>query len=231
MVGLMSGILSLGRELATLNHKKITNAKFWACVRIAFVLAAASLWYTEHQRANQLATDLSVERDRDTPNLTGKIDEIISGYTPELNAISLFMMASVRNIGAPTVVEGWSLDIEYGGAKFLPIQAFIPDGYRLFDEGHRVVATFRRQDALYEKTASPVPTGGLERGWLRYIVKGLRDEDRHKSGIKYTLHFSDVRGKAYTAVQISTGQKSPPQYLPGAEQPFKIPIGPNGPTQ
>jgi len=148
MVGLMSGILSLGREVATLKGKKVTNVKFWACMRIAFILAAVLVWRAEHQRADQLHVQLSLERDRDTPNLIGKIEQVYNGYTPELNATSLFLMALVKNTGAPTVVEGWNLDVEYGGAKFSQAPSFISDGLRLFDESKKVIATFRRQDAI-----------------------------------------------------------------------------------
>jgi hypothetical protein len=56
----------------------------------------------------------------------------------------------------------------------------------------------------------------------------LTDDDRKQIGIKYTVHFTDVTDKDWTASYTTTGiQTDSPHYLPGTEQRFRPKLSPN----
>jgi hypothetical protein len=65
MVGLISGILSIFREvlLFTAPDKVQEKPLFWASVRIAFVLSLIAAWWIEHKRSSELTARLEeIER-------------------------------------------------------------------------------------------------------------------------------------------------------------------------
>ena len=137
-----------------------------------------------------------------------------------MSAWSVFMLISVKNLGAPSIAEGFRLSIKYRDIKTETRPTFIPDGYTLTGEDGKTLAKFTRNEAIYEKTITPIPKGALVRGWLRYHVTNIPDSVRHLSGLIYTVHFTDITDKEYATTYTSTGIKSEPTYLPGSEQPF-----------
>src|ERR1039457_6354973 len=58
IVGLLTGALSILREVQIMYWPTALPPKplFWSFVRIAFVIAAALLWWDEHQKVLQLLT-------------------------------------------------------------------------------------------------------------------------------------------------------------------------------
>jgi hypothetical protein len=53
MVALMSGVLSIARELYGMYSGQLPpRSLFWSCAWIAFVVSAAILWVIEHRSTN-----------------------------------------------------------------------------------------------------------------------------------------------------------------------------------
>jgi len=73
MVALMSGVLSLGRELYLIyNPYAIQPANlFWHCVWIAFVLSSVTVWTAEYRRAESFGKDIAKLKAR--PIFTGHV--------------------------------------------------------------------------------------------------------------------------------------------------------------
>jgi hypothetical protein len=174
------------------------------------------------QKLTEAYTALTAERASNTPNLVGALEQIVSGDSSELHGCQVFILMSVKNLGAPSVVEGWKIHIKSDAIDLNDIPTFIPDGFTLHSTGGNVVAKFNRNDAIYEKTIKPVERGGLVRGWLRFNLTGIPAERIRKAGTKISVSFEDVLKRQYTATRNITGEPSgKPTYMPGAEQPFK----------
>src|SRR5712664_266762 len=83
VVALMSGILSLARELLLIYRGQQVQQRslFWNCIIIAFVVSATSLWILEHQKLIATQGQLQVnkneldrERNNNAPQLVGEIE-------------------------------------------------------------------------------------------------------------------------------------------------------------
>jgi hypothetical protein len=121
----------------------------------------------------------------------------------------------VKNLGADSVVDGYSIWINVAGTlvegrrEFIPEKFFFPNGYTLYGK-----------DALYLKTVEhPVRRGakvvGLLWAWFNdYDHAALR------SG-RTVVKFSDVRGREYKAEAEVIGQPDEkPLYFPGLSPPM-----------
>ena len=64
-VALMSGILSIVREVLSIFFPKIVPQRslFWNCVFIAFIISAAILWFIEHQKVEKSKPRLNAQVD------------------------------------------------------------------------------------------------------------------------------------------------------------------------
>ncbi len=80
---------------------------------------------------------------------------------------------------------------------------------------------FHKEDVLYEKMLKPLERGGIARGWLRFVVKGVSPEVLLAPGSNITISFCDVHDNKYDALHVMKAPGSEPiLYFPGASQPF-----------
>ncbi len=205
------GLISLVEWIS----RKTIPIPLWA--KISFLLVVVSI-------VQFLAYyDLKVKSAQEnTPKLIGRIEQIYIGSVPEFGGSQAWLVMSIRNIGAPSIVEGFTLRIKSQDLDLSIRPTFIPEGYQLIGEEGKPIAVFSRKDAIYEKTVEPVGRGGLVRGWLRYDFKGVEAEKVRETGTKWTISFNDVLNRPYTAVrQMTGGPSGEPQYFPGAEPRFQ----------
>jgi hypothetical protein len=220
---LMSCAVFTGLGAVSLYFNRSNTWILWATFGTAIVMllvGAFLAWHDERIKRIELEHRLN---EIDSPRLVGRIEQRFSGWTQELQATTLLVLLSIRNSGSPTMVEGYRLTLEWAESnKAEVIPTFIPEGYRLFDNHNHTVATFNRGDGIYEKTINPIPKGGIVRGWLMYRITQFNTQEMHRmSGIHFTVTFSDVNGREWTAVDISSGESVVPLYHPGAGLPFK----------
>jgi hypothetical protein len=162
------------------------------------------------------------------PQLTGELLQIIRGDISNLSSgelsVRVFLLVSIKNLGSPSIADSFLVTVEKGELKKTERLVFIPDGYTVTGgtDSH-VIATFKRGDALYEKTASPIERGDKKTGWLMVDFKGIRNDEISGPGVKFTVQCSDVTGKLiYTVFTTNdTSGSEPLTYFPGSEQPFK----------
>lgn len=99
MVGLMSGLLSIFREFLLFMAPGRVQEKplFWACVRIAFVLSAATAWWFEHRTSSARAAQLE-EIERAKPKI--KLKQPGAVYT-EVVALNFSQGRSTLSVNVP----------------------------------------------------------------------------------------------------------------------------------
>lgn len=152
------------------------------------------------------------------PKLRGDIDQVLIGQSrDEKKEPGIILIVSVRNVGAPTAVEGWSLSVTpLGGASFVMEHMAIPETLTIFsDKGEDTVILYG-QNALYNKTLSPIPTGGMQRGILWYrFPQGIDKDMLTRTGTKFAVFCSDILGKQYTIEGTWKGKTNPIRYSPG----------------
>ncbi len=111
---------------------------------------------------------------------------------------TIAVLASIVNLGTPTVVKDYSLFIRVPG-KPIPIPIFNPDiapakivTQPTIAGGKRFVIF--REDSLADKTAErPIPNGGSVKGFLFFSTDAISDEEFQNPKIEFTVVFKDVR--------------------------------------
>jgi hypothetical protein len=166
------------------------------------------------------------------PKLIGEIDQAGSvGQAVDehgrlfinMSDTGIFVFATIKNIGAPSVVVNWNLVVHMPGKA--PVKAakrLLPTTMRL-DKQSMMYA----EDALYNKAVnSPVPTGGQISGVLLFVLEGVTRDECWKQGTILILEFQDVLNTKSEASVTLTGSKDPFRYLPGMRQPLPMVLPP-----
>src|SRR5581483_587903 len=200
----------------------------------SILLACALAWIGEHE-ANKAATKSAGEseqklaacEDTSNPKLSVDMPTVISGDSVEEHGASVFVLASIANTGAPTVLRNWKIEIDANDVKFFGDAQYIPDPFTIYDETGKAVAVFRGSEALSEKVSTkPLDRGGAVVGWLKFRFQGVQAEALRSSKTKYSLTFSDIYGRTYNAWKMfddSLGggmEQCLRFYVPGSDQPF-----------
>jgi hypothetical protein len=134
------------------------------------------------------------------PDLHGTIEEMTT-----TDASSAFLIVSISNTGAPTIVTAYSLaasliggEVRMGARQVVPEHHTInyPNGLKDYVYG---------DDSLLNRTSvSPIPRGGQVLGRLKFDFPKTRQSDLAAAGVKFTLTFRDIWGKAYSAVSVNS---------------------------
>lgn len=159
----------------------------------------------------------------ETPNLSATIDRVNSGIvdTNEGPTTYLTIIASIRNTGAPSIAEKFTLTVHPPkGGLIKGILQLYPDNFVLKYLSGKT-ETLYGMDALDYKAAQPIPRGGMVRGRLFYLFPKFPLQSIEVPGVKLELSFTDVHGKQYAAITPEfTGEKdSTILVFPGMERP------------
>jgi hypothetical protein len=208
MVALMSGILSLLRELVGIyrGEKISQRSLFWHSVLIAFVLSAGVVWWQQTQtistlkgavlNAQQRLTNLTI------PKLKGEIYGFTVAPAGKNNQDSLLALHSVtiKNTGAPSIADHFQLVIKVGNREVEAILFGLDPEVKIHltagTDNHRAM-TLTGKDELRSKAMSqPIPTNGAIPlpNFLIGIIHGLSKEDVQQKGNKLVLRFQDING-------------------------------------
>ena len=155
------------------------------------------------------------------PVLAAKIDVVNIHPAPsDANSTSMILVISVRNSGTPTILEDWSVTTKLEGRTILAENLYLSETMDL--EGPQGKITYRRQDAIYTKTVDmPIPQGGMVRGIIWIMFKGIRFDILNRPGTKIEVNFVDVLGSEHVISTSISAIPSRPSYLPGLTIPFK----------
>jgi hypothetical protein len=207
--------------------------RFWyALIFVVFFVLGASfmvwkdqrrMWLEEHKRAEALDKKLD---SLSTPRLSGSIEQVIFGYDHEVKRTIALMMVSVKNLGAPSIAQGFHLSLvlpDKTHREYMPF--FIPEGYKLTDTGPPTerVLTFKRSMALEDRTSLPIQSGALVRGWVKFELTDVQEDVFGNS--KRRILFRDILDRECVATDITDHGKPGKNILafPGIEQPYISP--------
>lgn len=185
------------------------------------IVYAPFLLYREREAAaakteQALMQDLQEERAKRAPELVGEIDQIRVGQREGTNDLGLFVLLKIRNLGAPTSIEGFGLHIATRSVARDNVRPSHIQAPMTFHAPNML--PIQPNEAIYEKEIYPLVSGGMVRGWLMYLLDGLRSDILREEDMNLAVKFSDVRGKEYIAkydYSRLSGPSSDPMYYPG----------------
>ncbi len=194
---------------------------------LAFILVAFFMaWRDKHrelltaQKALAEKTqELADERQKSQPELSGFIDEIAMGHPPDgSNQTAVFLKVSVRNKGAPSVAEAWTVNVEVPGKGNFHCQIMHSDtAFTLMRSDGGPPMVYTPGETIYDKTASPVEHNGMKRGILASTLQGLKQEEVWQAGTVIRVTFEDINGKVIPFERTMTAEKNQPMYYPGVK--------------
>ncbi len=190
------------------------------------VLAPYWIYRESDTKARETENELHIEREKSQPCLLGDIEmhayyNLVGTLTngKSIHLCPLFFMISIRNTGAPSVVEKWRLSLTIPGQSPVIIAPHrIPEIRSLLMQAGATGVNLQDEEEICEKTVTPLVSGGLVRGWIVFMcpTESLPETTNAE------LFFADVRGKQYsTSVELKNTQGSnASMFLPGTNQPF-----------
>jgi hypothetical protein len=191
---------------------------------IVFRLLLAPFWiYQERsQQAEQtegsLRAQLIEEQSKHNPKLGGSIDRVIIGNTD--GRIGILILLKITNSGAPTAVEGFGLHIQSSvlttHKELRPtaiLETVTVEGGMPHEE------TIKPEASIFQKDIYPLVSGGLVRGWLKYIVNNpMPAKDFRDAKPQLIICLEDITGQR-AAIKFSftgvPGGEHQPMYYPG----------------
>ncbi|HEX8136449.1 MAG TPA: hypothetical protein VF544_02555 [Pyrinomonadaceae bacterium] len=200
-VALMSGgIISVSLALWERHRKKNIPSKwYWALIAFFFVLLATFLaWRNERATLTQTQKELADAKKQKDFSLNGQIEKVIIDEGADVKGAQIFLLLSVRNIGdRPSIAEKYKLRIETVNFQDSGEAQTIDKEYSLMDKTEKIIV--RPEESLIKKTNSPIPVGQRESGWLRFVVPHVKPDSIRQLSVNFTVFFTDVSGKAYSA--------------------------------
>jgi hypothetical protein len=156
--------------------------------------------------------------------LIGEISKIKFGTFKDA-FLHLFVGVTIKNVGSPSIFNGWPLQITVNNlvescqAQYLPQNITSVVIGRIGDSP----ATIDRSHFIYDKEITPIQTGGMARGWIWYTLKKLTADDFKNGGsAQLKILFKDINATEYSAEReiAQQDQTKPEEYIPGLHLSF-----------
>jgi hypothetical protein len=149
-------------------------------------------------------------------DLVGTIQQITVGVEGD-GGVGIIVVASIRNLGVPTILDRWTLEIELPGGKL--IRALHGVGWEKLDlaflSGQSQVFT-KEHDLMEQTLRQPLQTNAQVFGVARFKVEGMDKSIINQAGTRILLKYQDARGNEYVAQYTMLGRSDGPlPYIPG----------------
>jgi hypothetical protein len=194
-ISLVSGVASVVlSSMGAIRKKPLPQWAWWTAAAICFLLAPARIWTTEHRRANRLQVILDQQVN---PQLACTIDQIsqsASGQNSQANSV-LISIVTLRNTGAPSAADSYSLRVKLlDGSEVSGLLLTIPERLPItYPNGF--TRTLKSDQALYNKTVTPVGHNEIRRGFLMFQLTGLSPARLSAAVKSYDLYVKDITGR------------------------------------
>jgi hypothetical protein len=222
----VSGALSIPFTVLALFAKADYARIIWACLAVIGVVATIyQVWSKERKRVVQLEESLSQERQKNTPELIGAVEQIIVGECFGVaEMIGVFLNLTIINRGADSTVRNWKASVTVSGMTREMSLSRIADNTRFVMENGQE-CRINSSDGIYDKIAvAPIRRGTHVSGWIHVTLEGLglNTTAFRSPGSKLSIGFEDFLGKNYVAEYVYTGQPAMagPLYVPGSGGPL-----------
>jgi hypothetical protein len=211
------GVILAAVGLYHLIKAKTPTPKTYKTLAILFLIVACfNTWRDEYKKTHP-ALHLSLEEYGFSEKVTADKPQ---GEVPLINApgTAAVVIATVRNLGIPSIADGWALAITVPGRK----ETLRP---RIFDFNlpnqppiHMDGDTIPLSKLLYKQMLVPIATGDKKQGLLAFFVDGVTREELAQKGTTFTLTCQDIAGNTIKSDTVEfTGKNEGHQHLIGLE--------------
>ncbi len=219
----MSGILSLIREALQIVDptKYPEKSLFFACLRVACLVAFSLLWYGEYQSRKKAERELDISR----PNFEFNTGTTLWRYDRELNLTVFFIMAVILNKGHRSIARNWRATYKIGSAAEQMTSFFLRTPY-VIPVGDEQI-TFENDDLLNVRAAkNAIERGDQVEGRLLFTLVG--DRTSQVTGMQFSILYSceDYEGKTYSSVYSPSPEPVPKLMTLAHEKARKLPTPP-----
>lgn len=163
------------------------------------------------------------------PQLAGTVESVVAGpLNDEKDTIAVFVVDILNSGTMQSIVKNWTVTAtinsrNYQGAFLVPA----PPSFTFTRSDHNQSTpsgiTYHGDDNLLDKTNFPIPAGGLSKGVLFVLFRGV-SPDAFKSGADYTVSYEDALSKKYGAYITSTAQSGPVPLATGIHAELMCPV-------
>lgn len=129
-----------------------------------------------HEELKEAKQYLLIERDQNSPNITGFTSMFVFGDSRTTDGVvvaAIYVLVTIRNQGAPSIVEGYQLHVNSKDSSVTANPVLLPEAHTITDTANGQSFTIHGDEALYEKTTVPIERGGQRRGWLLYYLPNI----------------------------------------------------------
>ncbi len=174
-----------------------------------------------------LQFSISVSLQHLQPELQGHIVNVFVGGvgtdTNNTNEGVLTIEIAIDNLGSPSIVDGYNLNVKLVGATSTinDIQPRFPLPAKISDQGKTIFVFNTSTDAIYEKTAQPIQSGAQTTGWVLFVVPGVTLSELGSPGTWIGLDYQDITGKHYETTWVTGAGIGSMHYIPGGGLPFR----------
>ncbi len=201
---LMAGIGALGIGIWERFRKKpILPINFLVIASIFIFVATFLAWRDEHNKFK--------------PEIRSAIDGIYIATKTDFPEI--LIIANIKNLGDPTGIEGWRLDIKFPDGKQITANNFRIFLTNISMELPTGVIKLDKKDALYNKAINPINKGAIVRGFMVFIMPDFKRESIKLTGTQIKLSFEDIVHQIHSATVTVSPQTFEPSYFPGLSWP------------
>jgi hypothetical protein len=168
-----------------------------------------------------------------SPQLAGTIESVLMGPMNDgKDTIAVFVVNVVNSGTMQSIIKNWSITSTinsrtYAGALLVPP----PPAFTFTSQDKNVPSgtassiTYHGDDDLLAKTNVPIPAGGLTKGVLFILFRGV-SSDVFKTGADFTIGYEDALSKRYSVYITSTAQAAPIPVSSGIHAELMCPISP-----
>ncbi len=202
---------------------------------ILFTIFACFLAWRDERR-KFIQTSMELEK-KHLPQFMGTIHQVSVGVAGKMvngkpvktpNVAAVTILASVRNLGMPSIARSWSLLAKVPQKRTLNGELqFQERRLVMHQEGHDSIV-HQNEDVLYNKIAEkPLIAGGEVAGVLHFHLHGVTKEDVYRDGSVFVLIFEDVTEKTYFATHVLRTGEGVPKRLPGMKSTIGSTLNPD----
>jgi hypothetical protein len=202
-------LFGLWAALTNKTNRWIARGTLFLAANLLFI-ASYLAWNDEYEKTH--------------PGLRLTIDTFATSRHSSNQVTSIIMVASVSNVGSPSIAERWSLEVIPVSGNAVTVYAsivFEANPLTLYLDNGKV-GSYSPRDALYLKTSSvPLTMGAKETGFLIFDFPTISQAQADARGTVYRLSCLDVFGnKVWTDHTMSEpGQRNAMPYYPGMNEP------------
>lgn len=194
------------------------SKRFGAALTVFFLLLAFyNAWRQQKHEAEAARASLE---ERYRPKLDCRFEQwFLSEMKDHPNRTLVTIQLTLKNSGAPSLVESWGLDIRMPDGKIIHGHGAVFPNSPFFEFGSSAGGypiKLYRGDSLFIKDANdPIATGAKRAGWVLFEFEVPKDVLNNPDAIM-NVNFSDVDGTKHTFNQILRGTSTGNSlYYPG----------------